>query len=104
MFLKSRLKVPRMSVNSSLRILATGLASLAFVSSIRAQEFPSTGILFNTSEMQSLVYRCEQSAKNSLDCCVFRKSVTGLFGIVTDGFGNVTGHFGDVTEGSTSVF
>ena len=36
--------------------------------------------------------------------CVFRKSVTGLFGIVTDDFGNVTGHFGDVTEGSTSVF
>ena len=30
--------------------------------------------------------------------CVFRKSVTGVFGIVTDGFGNVTGHFGDVTD------
>jgi hypothetical protein len=23
--------------------------------------------------------------------------VTGVFGIVTDGFGNVTGHFGDMT-------
>jgi hypothetical protein len=30
---------------------------------------------------------------------VFRKNVTGVFGIVTDGFGNVTGHFGDVTAG-----
>ena len=29
--------------------------------------------------------------------CVFRKSVTGVFGIVTDDFGNATGHFGDVT-------
>ena len=34
---------------------------------------------------------------------VFRKSVTGVFGIVTDGFGNVTGHFGDVTDGPSSV-
>jgi len=33
---------------------------------------------------------------------VFRKSVTGDFGIVTGGFGNVTGHFGDVTEESSS--
>ena len=57
-----------MSVNSSFRVLTAALAGLAFVSSIRAQEFPSIGILFNTSEMQSLVYRCEQSAKNSLDC------------------------------------
>ena len=32
----------------------------------------------------------------------FRKSVTGVFGIVTDGFGNVTGHFGDVAKGSAS--
>ncbi len=38
-----------------------------------------------------------------VSACVFRKSVTGVFGIVTDDFGNVTGHFGDVTEGSTSV-
>ena len=29
--------------------------------------------------------------------CVFRKSVTGHFGIVTGVFGNVTGDFGDVT-------
>ena len=36
-------------------------------------------------------------------CCVFRKSVTGVFGIVTDGFGNVTGHFGDVTDGLSTV-
>ena len=49
--------------------------------------------------------------------CVFRKSVTGVFGIVTGVFGivtgvfgivtgvfgNVTGHFGDVTGGPTSV-
>jgi len=35
---------------------------------------------------------------------VFRKSVTGVFGIVTGGFGNVTGHFGDVTDGSVIGF
>ena len=34
---------------------------------------------------------------------VFRKSVTGDFGIVTGGFGNVTGHFGDVTDGPSAV-
>jgi hypothetical protein len=32
--------------------------------------------------------------------CVFRKSVTDRFGIVTAEFGNVTEHFGDVTDGS----
>ena len=32
--------------------------------------------------------------------CVFRKSVTDRFGIVTADFGNVTDHFGDVTEGT----
>ena len=31
--------------------------------------------------------------------CVFRKSVTGRFGIVTAEFGSVTDHFGDVTGG-----
>ena len=31
--------------------------------------------------------------------CVFRKSVTGRFGIVTAEFGNVTDQFGDVTDG-----
>ena len=31
--------------------------------------------------------------------CVFRRSVTDRFGIVTAEFGSVTGHFGDVTEG-----
>jgi len=34
------------------------------------------------------------------DECVFRKSVTDRFGIVTADFGNVTDHFGDVTEGT----
>ena len=34
---------------------------------------------------------------------VFRKSVTGVFGTVTDGFGKVTGHFGDVIAGPSSV-
>jgi hypothetical protein len=36
--------------------------------------------------------------------CVFRKSVTGHFGIVTGDFGNVTGHFGDVTDRLPAVF
>ena len=35
--------------------------------------------------------------------CVFRKSVTGDFGIVTDDFGNVTGDFGAVTDGHSGV-
>ena len=35
--------------------------------------------------------------------CVFRESVTGVFGNVTGGFWNVTGHFGDVTDGPTRV-
>ena len=32
-------------------------------------------------------------------CCVFRRSVTDRFGIVTAEFGSVTDHFGDVTGG-----
>lgn len=32
-------------------------------------------------------------------CCVFRRSVTDRFGIVTAEFGSVTDHFGDVTDG-----
>jgi hypothetical protein len=35
--------------------------------------------------------------------CVFRKSVTGDFGIVADDFGNVTGNFGAVTDGHSGV-
>jgi hypothetical protein len=38
-------------------------------------------------------------ARSSTSHCVFRKSVTGGFGVVTDDFGNVTGDFGAVTEG-----
>ena len=40
--------------------------------------------------------KCQSSAAKRW--CVFRKSVTGVFGIVTDDFGNATGHFGDVTD------
>jgi hypothetical protein len=36
--------------------------------------------------------------------CVFRKSVTGHFGIVTGDFGNVTGDFGDVTDRPSAGF
>ena len=39
------------------------------------------------------------SQPRSAHNCVFRKSVTGRFGIVTAEFGNVTDHFGDVTDG-----
>jgi len=42
-------------------------------------------------------------AKTANAFWVFRKSVTGDFGIVTGGFGNVTGHFGDVTAGPSWV-
>jgi hypothetical protein len=31
--------------------------------------------------------------------CVFRRSVTDRFGIVTAEFGSVTEHFGDVSDG-----
>ena len=31
--------------------------------------------------------------------CVFRRSVTDRFGIVTAEFGSVIDHFGDVTDG-----
>jgi len=41
-----------------------------------------------------------RSAVQSTSNCVFRKSVTDRFGIVTADFGNVTDHFGDVTEGT----
>jgi hypothetical protein len=34
-----------------------------------------------------------------LSNCVFRRSVTDRFGIVTAEFGSVTDHFGDVTDG-----
>jgi hypothetical protein len=45
----------------------------------------------------------ESLCRRSAGGCVFRKSVTGVFGIVTDDFGNVTGHFGNVTGGVGSV-
>ena len=36
----------------------------------------------------------------ALALCVFRRSVTDRFGIVTAEFGSVTEHFGDVAEGN----
>ena len=61
--------------------------------------------------MSQRALRCEVRAERSVRSdqllgqpdCVFRKSVTGVFGIVTGGFGNVTGHFGDVTDGLSSI-
>ena len=35
--------------------------------------------------------------------CVFRRSVTDRFGIVTAEFGSVTDHFGDVTGGRLAL-
>jgi len=49
------------------------------------------------------IERCRDGFEMFNGGCVFRKSVTGVFGIVTDDFGNVTGHFGDVTEGLSSA-
>jgi hypothetical protein len=43
---------------------------------------------------------CRTLSISRADWCVFRKSVTGRFGIVTAEFGNVTERFGDVTDGS----
>ena len=39
----------------------------------------------------------------SLINCVFRRSVTDRFGIVTAEFGSVTDHFGDVTDGRLAL-
>jgi hypothetical protein len=50
-----------------------------------------------------MLRRRRNSVSPTSSRCVFRKSVTGVFGIVTGGFGNVTGHFGDVTDGPSAV-
>lgn len=41
---------------------------LVGASSASAEEAPSTGLLYNTKEAHSLVYRCQQNLDNSLDC------------------------------------
>ncbi|MDM0110457.1 patatin-like phospholipase family protein [Variovorax sp. J22R24] len=74
---------------------------------------PGTEDAFSDSEALRLLRGAELSAvaerldklnpKSGVDFlvaanCVFRESVTGVFGIVTDDFGNVTGDSGVVTE------
>ena len=45
----------------------------------------------------------EDDLHAAMDWCVFRQSMTDVFGIVTGGFGNVTTHFGDVTDGPSLI-
>jgi len=42
--------------------------------------------------------RSISTSNKALLRCVFRRSVTDRFGIVTAEFGSVTDHFGDVTD------
>ncbi|WP_292453420.1 hypothetical protein [Methylibium sp.] len=51
----------------------------------------------------AIAHAVRRSCRSCVRRWVFRKSVTGVFGIVTDGFGNVTGHFGDVTDDPSLV-
>jgi hypothetical protein len=46
-----------------------------------------------------MVHRARQGFVEQRTACVFRRSVTDRFGIVTAEFGIVTAHFGDVTDG-----
>ena len=59
------------------------------------------GVAVGRKHMTTLMRRM---AITALYRCVFRRNVTGVFGIVTDGFGNVTGNFGDVTTGFSGVY
>jgi hypothetical protein len=49
-------------------ILAAGGIWLLEVTGVRAEEVPSVGLLYNTKETHSMVYRCQQNRDNSLDC------------------------------------
>jgi hypothetical protein len=51
-----------------------------------------------SGQFQTVTVVTEISGKRSF-ACVFRRSVTDRFGIVTAEFGSVTGDFGDVTDG-----
>ena len=57
---------------------------------------PSKGVLRQAATI--VLSDCGQ-VSGGPSWCVFRKSVTGGFGIVTSDFGNVTGGFGAVSEG-----
>lgn len=53
---------------------ATGI-SLLIVSSASAEDVPSTGLLYNTKESHSLVYRCQRNNDNSLACDFIQTAV-----------------------------
>lgn len=48
---------------------------LLVVPSARAEEVPNTGLLYNTKETHSLVYRCQQNQDNSIDCDFIQTAV-----------------------------
>lgn len=50
------------------RIIVAGGISLLCAASALAEEAPSSGIVYNTKEANFLVYFCEKSRDNSLDC------------------------------------
>lgn len=56
-------------------ILALNGNWLPEMSSIRAEEIPTTGLLYNTKETHSLVYGCQLSNDNFLNCEFIQTSV-----------------------------
>lgn len=56
------------------KLSATGISFL-IVSSASAEDVPSTGLLYNTKESHSLVYRCQHNDDNSLACDFIQTAV-----------------------------
>ncbi len=65
---------------------------------VGSQAYKSMNLGLGRERIEDRRYR--HALQSAFDTCVFRKSVTDRFGIVTAEFGNVTEHFGDVTDGS----
>lgn len=49
-------------------IFAAGGIWLLGITSVLADEVPNIGLLYNTKEAHSMVYRCQQNRGNTLDC------------------------------------
>ena len=56
------------------RIL-TVFAFSSCVTSVSAQDAPSVGLLYNTKEIHSLVYRCESARGSTIECEFTQTSV-----------------------------
>jgi len=58
-----------------LTIFAASGIWLLVATGASAEEAPSTGLLYNTKETHSLVYRCQQNRDDSLDCDFIQTAV-----------------------------